>query len=210
MKEGQAVRVVGEVWGARGTAEGIGRQAPASCRLWTQVGRWAGCRLWAQLPKKDRCAYDTASLWLLQCWVFSFCNGVSSPCNPPLPVALQPVVGDWRQRVKQPTKGAKKRQQQEGSAAATAGAAAAAAAAAAPAGTQSSAPAAAGASTVGPAPGGSDAAMPDLDALSEGLPPGWRAMWDKTHRRVYFGNLDTQASWGRGPGRKDGRVTCVS
>ena len=36
--------------------------------------------------------------------------------------------------------------------------------------------------------------MPDLDALSEGLPPGWRAMWDKTHRLAYYGHLQTKVS----------------
>ncbi|GAB4822424.1 hypothetical protein N2152v2_009470 [Parachlorella kessleri] len=39
-----------------------------------------------------------------------------------------------------------------------------------------------------------DAAVesPDLDALSEGLPGGWRAMYDKGSQRVYYGNTKTQ------------------
>lgn len=84
----------------------------------------------------------------------------------PLPT-VQPVVGDWQQRVKQ----AKRQQRSE--AAAAAGAAQAAAA------TQPTAETAGG--------------KPDLDALSQGLPDGWRAMWDAGHSRVYFGNLQTQA-----------------
>jgi hypothetical protein len=47
------------------------------------------------------------------------------------------------------------------------------------------------------AAGGGGAAadgMPDLDALSAGLPPGWRAMWDREHRMVYYGNLGTSVS----------------
>lgn len=36
--------------------------------------------------------------------------------------------------------------------------------------------------------------MPDLDLLSAGLPPGWQAMWDDTHAKVYYGNLDTSVS----------------
>jgi hypothetical protein len=39
-----------------------------------------------------------------------------------------------------------------------------------------------------------DSMMPDLEAESAGLPPGWRAMWDKTHRRLYYGNLETSVS----------------
>jgi hypothetical protein len=37
---------------------------------------------------------------------------------------------------------------------------------------------------------------PDLDALSEGLPDGWRAMYDKTSGQVYFGNLSTKVRMG--------------
>ncbi|GFR46642.1 hypothetical protein Agub_g8253, partial [Astrephomene gubernaculifera] len=33
---------------------------------------------------------------------------------------------------------------------------------------------------------------PDLDALSAGLPAGWRAMWDKGSGDVYYGNLTTR------------------
>ncbi|KXZ54170.1 hypothetical protein GPECTOR_5g267 [Gonium pectorale] len=33
---------------------------------------------------------------------------------------------------------------------------------------------------------------PDLDALSAGLPAGWRAMWDKGSGDVYYGNLTTK------------------
>lgn len=97
-----------------------------------------------------------------------------------LPLHVQPVVGDWQQRVKQA-----KRQQRSSDAAAAATAAAAAAEPAA------QAKAVAGS---GPAAAAARGGKPDLDALSEGLPSGWRAMWDATHSRVYYGNLDTQAS----------------
>lgn len=33
--------------------------------------------------------------------------------------------------------------------------------------------------------------MPDLDALSAGLPDGWRAMWDASSKGIYYGNLHT-------------------
>ncbi len=101
------------------------------------------------------------------------------PPIPRVPLRPQPVVGDWQQRVKQ----AKRHQR------ADAAAAAAAAASAASAATQ--AKAAAGSA---PAAAAARGTKPDLDALSEGLPSGWRAMWDATHSRVYFGNLETQAS----------------
>ncbi len=65
---------------------------------------------------------------------------------------------------------------------------------------------------------------PDLDALSAGLPPGWRAMWDKSSGDVYYGNLATKVGllyaqkrvwscwWGWGAvrgclGRSDGVLT---
>ena len=102
--------------------------------------------------------------------------GSSHLPSPSCPLCLQPVVGDWQQRVKQA-----KRHQRADAAAAAASAASAATQAKAAAG---SAPAAAAARGT----------KPDLDALSEGLPSGWRAMWDATHSRVYFGNLETQAS----------------
>lgn len=42
------------------------------------------------------------------------------------------------------------------------------------------------------------ASMPDLDALSAGLPEGWRAMWDVSSCGLYYGNLVTQATqWER-------------
>ncbi|GLI62519.1 hypothetical protein VaNZ11_005176 [Volvox africanus] len=42
---------------------------------------------------------------------------------------------------------------------------------------------------------------PDLDALSAGLPPGWRAMWDKATGDVYYGNLVTRVGTGMGAPR---------
>lgn len=94
---------------------------------------------------------------------------------------MQPVVGDWRERLKQ---GKPQRQRQaQGS-----GQPAAAAA------TQAASPDAGSGGAARAAASGAEHDVPDLDALSEGLPPGWRAMWDKTHRRLYFGNLATQAS----------------
>lgn len=103
-----------------------------------------------------------------------------SPLRP-----LQPVVGDWQQRVKHA-----KRQQRVDAAAA-----AAAVSGAEPAAAQATA-AGAGSAAAAAAAGASRAGKPDLDALSEGLPSGWRAMWDATHARMYYGNIDTQASTG--------------
>lgn len=99
-----------------------------------------------------------------------------------MPPDLQPVLGDWQERVKL----AKRQKRGEGAAAAAAAASA----------QQHASPAAAEAAE--PEPAAADGGRPDLDALSEGLEPGWRAMWDKTHKRVYWGNLETQASWGPG------------
>lgn len=98
---------------------------------------------------------------------------------------LQPVVGDWRERLKQ---GKTQRQAQDVAAPVDAGPDQAA-------GPGASSASGGGASGTVVSSAGHD--VPDLDALSEGLPPGWRAMWDKTHRRLYFGNLATQASLGR-------------
>lgn len=40
--------------------------------------------------------------------------------------------------------------------------------------------------------------IPDLDALSVGLPYGWRAVWDASRDAVYYGNSETQATqWER-------------
>ena len=36
------------------------------------------------------------------------------------------------------------------------------------------------------------ASKPDLDALSGGLPPGWKALWDKQSGEVYYGNPTTK------------------
>lgn len=102
-----------------------------------------------------------------------------------------PVVGDWQQRVKHA-----KRQQRLDAAAA---AAAAAVSGAEPAAAQATA-AAAGSAAAAAAAGASRAGKPDLDALSEGLPSGWRAMWDATHARVYYGNIDTQVTQWERPG----------
>ena len=33
---------------------------------------------------------------------------------------------------------------------------------------------------------------PDLEALSGGLPPGWKALWDKQSGEVYYGNPTTK------------------
>ncbi len=98
---------------------------------------------------------------------------------------LQPVVGDWRERLKQ---GKTQRQAQDVAAPVDAGPTQAA-------GPGASSASGGGASGTVASSAGHD--VPDLDALSEGLPPGWRAMWDTTHRRLYFGNLATQASLGR-------------
>jgi hypothetical protein len=39
---------------------------------------------------------------------------------------------------------------------------------------------------------------PDLKALSEGLPDGWKAMWDKDSGEVFYGNPKTkQTTWDR-------------
>lgn len=40
----------------------------------------------------------------------------------------------------------------------------------------------------------STAAKPDLEALTAGLPAGWRAMWDKSSGDVYYGNTGTRVS----------------
>lgn len=92
------------------------------------------------------------------------------------------MVGDWRERLKQGTP--QQRRQAQGSGA--------------PAEAADARDAAPSASS---APSGAGHNVPDLDALSEGLPPGWRAMWDKTHKRLYYGNLATQAS---APGGAEG------
>ncbi|EFJ43274.1 hypothetical protein VOLCADRAFT_106914 [Volvox carteri f. nagariensis] len=41
---------------------------------------------------------------------------------------------------------------------------------------------------------------PDLDALSAGLPSGWRAMWDKNSGDVYYGNMTTRETRWTRPG----------
>lgn len=81
---------------------------------------------------------------------------------------VQPLSGDWRQKVK---------------AVAAAGSSPAAAASSPPAG---SPPAAVEAT---PAAASS---KPDLAALSEGLSTNWKALWDKTSGEVYYGNVNTK------------------
>jgi hypothetical protein len=34
--------------------------------------------------------------------------------------------------------------------------------------------------------------QPDLEALSKGLPKGWKAMWDRSSGEVYYGNPSTK------------------
>lgn len=34
--------------------------------------------------------------------------------------------------------------------------------------------------------------QPDLEALSGGLPAGWKALWDKTSKEVYYANPKTK------------------
>lgn len=46
------------------------------------------------------------------------------------------------------------------------------------------------------------ATRPDLDRLSLGLPPGWRAMWDKGSGDIYYGNLVTKVKPLAGQGRR--------
>ena len=36
------------------------------------------------------------------------------------------------------------------------------------------------------------ASKPDLEALSGGLPPGWKALWDKQSGEIYYGNPTTK------------------
>lgn len=98
-----------------------------------------------------------------------------------------PVVGDWRQQIKQRRSGAGG----GGGASAMAAASAAQAAAAAPA--DASAAGGGGAEEAAEAGG-----MPDLDALSAGLPDGWRAMWSDAHQRLYYGHLHSKASGPQG------------
>ncbi|KAL4856864.1 hypothetical protein ACK3TF_002911 [Chlorella vulgaris] len=82
---------------------------------------------------------------------------------------FQPVLGDWRHRVQQQAEPQ---------------------AAQAPVETAATA---ADEAAEGEEGGAGDGAgvMPDLDLLSAGLPPGWQAMWDDAHAKVYYGNLDT-------------------
>ena len=89
----------------------------------------------------------------------------SLPAWPPT-LVLQPLAVDWRAKAK---KGSTSRSQSNSDLVGTAAAAAA---------TQPDATAA--------------ASPPDLEALSATLPEGWRAMWDATHARVYYGNLTTK------------------
>lgn len=83
------------------------------------------------------------------------------------PLWLQPLAGDWRQRVKAAHK--RERASEPAAAAAAKPTRAAAAAAASPGG-----------------------AAPDLAALSAGLPPGWKAVLDKASGDVYYGNPVTK------------------
>lgn len=81
-------------------------------------------------------------------------------------LAGQPLAGDWRDRVKGGG-GAK-------------GAVAAA--------VKKAAPKQAAAAPV------TYVEKPDLDALSAGLPPGWKALWDKTSKEIYYGCKATKVS----------------
>ena len=41
------------------------------------------------------------------------------------------------------------------------------------------------------------ASKPDLEALSGGLPPGWKALWDKKSGEIFYGHPSpTETSWG--------------
>ncbi len=88
---------------------------------------------------------------------------------------MQPLAGDWRQKLvaKEEAKAAKKAKK----AAKAAGASAATSTAAAPA---------------APAYPTNSKTKPDLAALSKGLPPGWRAMWDAASGDIYYGCPSTK------------------
>lgn len=93
-----------------------------------------------------------------------------------------PVMGDWRQQIQQRRGGR--------------GVAAEAAATAASQVDTEAAEASAGGGDGGTADAadGDAGGVPDLDALSEGLPGGWRAMWSDAHQRLYYGHLHSKAS----------------
>lgn len=86
------------------------------------------------------------------------------PAHPGLLLCLQPLAGDWRERLKAGKAEAGSPEQVTGKAA--------------PAAAPAAAPVSDG--------------RPDLAALTRGLPKGWRAMWDKQSREVYYGNLGTK------------------
>ncbi|PSC75027.1 formin-binding 4-like isoform X2 [Micractinium conductrix] len=97
-----------------------------------------------------------------------------------------PLAGDWRERVKPDKPGRKLPRPPSGGGDVAGGEGDAAAAAAA------AKPASRGAAAAKAKAAGSCDGVPDLDALSEGLPSGWRAMWDKSRKMVYFGHLASQ------------------
>lgn len=104
---------------------------------------------------------------------------------------MQPLAGDWRERVKPDKPGRKLPRPPSGGGDVAGGEGDAAAAAAA------AKPASRGAAAAKAKAAGSCDGVPDLDALSEGLPSGWRAMWDKSRKMVYFGHLASQVGTGR-------------
>ena len=43
---------------------------------------------------------------------------------------------------------------------------------------------------------------PDLEALSKGLPSGWKAFWEKGSGDIYYENKATKVTMGEGGGRE--------
>lgn len=93
---------------------------------------------------------------------------------------LQPLAVDWREKLKATRKGSKK-----GSSASSSPDPAPSAAQPQPA--QSSSESAQAAELAMTADG-----KPNLELLSQGLPAGWRAMWDKNTGDIYYGNLKSR------------------
>ena len=90
--------------------------------------------------------------------------------------AVQPLAVDWRDKIK----GNRKTSQSSSASASTS-------------------PSPSAAQHTGSADAAADNAAsltadgkPDLDLLSEGLPAGWRAMWDRNTGDIYYGNLNTR------------------
>lgn len=93
---------------------------------------------------------------------------------------LQPLAVDWREKLKATRKGSKK-----GSS--TSSSPEPAASAAQPQPAQSPSESAQAAELAMTADG-----KPNLELLSQGLPAGWRAMWDKNTGDIYYGNLKSR------------------